>query len=291
MSFQINQYAINKGKCYPIQPSEAPTQNELGADIYWTPNNFVDFGKRKKEDLQEITSFFCEIDGGEKNEQIEKISKFLKPSCVIETKRGFHVYWYLEKPMDCTKDPVKAADWFRDILKNRICPALNADTQAADACRILRMPFYRYWKDGEGEFFIDIVFESENKYTPEQVLKAFPMVQKFERAPVRVVNKNQGDGSFWFKAGALDVIESLKVLSGTSHVMGERYEFKNKGNLTRLIINGKPSNAWIDAKGTIGSTDGAGPGLANWLYWYHKDWKKVAQIFKEVLKSKTDSCE
>lgn len=281
--FQVNLYTIQNGKCFPIDPKNASELNEARGDIYWTFNNFKAPGHRKKEDLREITCFFCEIDVKNKGEQKEIIMSRLIPSCVIETKRGFHLYWYLKDFIDCSDDPVGKADWFRDILKNRICPALGADSQAADACRLLRAPFYKYWKDGKGTFITDIVFESDKRYTVEEILRAFPVKTpqiSHENAPP--LRKVEGS-DLWSRANNLNVLNALERLSGSHAVNGETYAFKKQSGITRILCNGKKSNAWIDANGKIGSTDGAGPSIPNWLHYYAKDWAKVAKLIEEFF--------
>lgn len=260
--------------------------NEAKADIYWTPNNFRAWGARKKEDLTEITSFFCEIDTEDKPSQIRAIQRSgLVPSCVIETKRGFHVYWYLKEPIDCRADPVGKADWFRGILKHRICPALGADTQAADACRILRAASFRYWKDGLGTFISDIVFESDKFYMVPQILAAFQDTQKKEllRSVPRPRVSFPDDG-FWSRANSLPARESLEILSGRAEVNSEVFSFHPEGpKRTRIAVAGKNINAWIDDKGQIGSLDRAGPTVVNWLLYYHHDMGAVAKVLKDVF--------
>lgn len=283
--FQINYYGIRQGTCYPINDQNIAEENEKGADIYWTPNNFTAWGKRKKEDLAQITSFFCEIDEGPKSEQLKKLRSVIKPSCIIETKRGFHIYWYLKNPIDCIDDPIAKADWYRDILKNRICPTLGADLQAADACRLMRAAFMKYWKDGKGTFKTDIVFDSDEFYSVDEILNAFPE-KKQKPIPSKMPEFKKQEFSsddFWSRANQLDSVQSLQKLSGTAAVNGETFSFIKKGNSLRINCNGKKSNAWIDPNGRIGSTDGAGPAIPNWIYYYQKDWKRVAELIKEYF--------
>lgn len=282
--FQCNLYAIRNAKCFPITINEARSLNEDGADIYWTPNNFSDCGKRKKEDLTEITCFFCEIDSEDKESQLKSILKNITPSSLIETKRGYHVYWYLKDPIDCRQDPVGRADWFRSFLVDRICPVFGADTQAADASRILRMPMYRYWKDKLGTFEIKIAFESDITYSLNQIEKFFPKKKvepKVIRPPSQSINPNSK--RFWDKVNAIDCRVALETLSGSHYVNGERYAFVKEGGLTRIHVNGKASNAWIDGKGNLGSTDGACPRVPNWLQYYGHSLKSVAEISKEIF--------
>ncbi len=64
---------------------------------------------------------------------------------------------------------------------------------------------------------------------------------------------------------------------------GEVLTFRKQKDITRILVNGKESNAWLDRNGKIGSTADAGPAIPNWLYFYQKDWKKVADILKQVF--------
>jgi len=284
--YQSNFYGIKKDVgCIPLGERELTTRNENGWDIYWSPNNFTSYGKRKKEDLTQITTFFCEIDSDNKRDQIKKILAGIMPSSVVETKRGFHIYWYLKDFIDCTAEPVAKADWFRSFVVERICPIYGADTQAADASRILRAAFFRYWKDGKGEFISDIAFTSDKKYTLEEMERAFPVRAKprvFLESPRPVVTRQANN--FWEAANRIDALSGLQTLSGTAAVNMDRLEFKKEGRLIRIFCNGKKSNAWIDERGLIGSMEGGGPAIGNWLFWYHRDWKKVAAILKEYFK-------
>lgn len=284
--FQVNQYAIKDKKVFAVKPEDSRRLNESGHDIYWTPNNFTEFGVRKKEFLKKITGFYCEIDGGDKKAQIEKLKNHLVPSCMIETGNGYHVYWYLNNTIECTQDPLAKADWFRNIVVNRICTALDADTNAADACRLLRLPFYRYWKDGKGSRVIDIVFESERTYTLEQILSAFPERKAVEIKNFTAEKRNLvtgGNDSFWEAANRIPVVEGLQRLSGTDAVGMQKIELKKQGRVLRIFCDGKATNAWVDKNGLIGSLDGGGPAIPNWIFWYHKDWKKTSDLLKKYF--------
>lgn len=283
---EINYYAckIGSGSPFGIPYPEAQEYNEKGFDIYWTFQEFSIFGKRTKQDLRKIWAIAIEIDGDKEAAQ-KRISKLLKPSLVIESKNGYHIYWYLNSPIDCSSDPVGKADWYREFVKERVLPATGADPQAVDACRLLRVPMMRYWKDGKGEFMVDIKFDNEAKrYSLRELEMGFP---KKTQEPL-FINKIKREGStgFWDRCNQVDTRTGLEMLSGTSHVTGERYTFKKQGKITRIVVNGKASNAWIDEKGDIGSQDGAGPVIPNWLHYFHKSWPKVADIMKQVFEIK-----
>lgn len=267
----------------PIKLEQAREYNEKKYCIYWNMNEF-DFGKRKKEDIRAINCFYADLDVGTDEEMKKRIKMCLAPSSIIKTGSGYHLYWWLKEKIICVNNPVEMADWFRDFNVKRILPLLNSDSQAADACRLLRAPMYRYWKDGIGDRFVDIVFETDNQYSLNELERAFPE-KKEPIKPTTINHKKtfQDNDSFWTKANSLNAVDALNKLSGTKHVNGEIITIRPQGKVTRIYIGREPCNAWIDADGKIGSTAGAGPGIPNWLWYYCKDWKKVADTIKEVF--------
>lgn len=279
--FKINFYALKPGSVpFPASEDDLRNLNESGHDIYWTFNEFSDAGKRKKEDLRKIYAFAIDIDSMKEKDFDKIASKHLPPTLVIKTKRGFHVYWYLRDHIDCSHDPVSMADFYREFVKKRIVPVFKADLNACDACRLLRAPFFMYQKDGsKAEVFI--YFDQEHvRYSLEELEAAFPEVWQ---EPTKHPKPIQDTDAFWSKANALPCRESILKLSGTEHVNHEVFAFKQTSGLDRLMVNGKPSNCWIDKSGMIGSTVEAGPAIPNFLRFYGHDWPKVASIIQAVF--------
>ena len=288
----IDFYALKPGN--PPIPTDVYASgdlNESGYDIYWTVNEFFPEHHRKKENLIKIWAMYCEADNITETQMHELFKTTLEPSYVVKTKRGFHIYYDLDVPIDCRDNPVEKADWFRNWVLKRFIPVFKADPQACDACRLLRPAFYRYWKDGIGEFHTDLVVDNQpRRYSLEVLEKYFPEIEekKVEIYPRKIIEPTPG-GGFWEKANRLDALSSLQKLSGTEHVLGEKYTIKQKRDGTyRVHCNGKPSNVWIDTRGLIGSTDRGGPAIPNWLNWYWNDWTKVAQILKDFFDIKED---
>jgi len=276
---------VDKG-AFAVDLGDCRTLNEKGYDIYWTMNGF-DVGKRQTKDLKWINCFYADLDSGTWQQMQKKIKLYPEPSSVIKTGKGYHCYWYLENEINCSSDAEELALWYKAFLKQRIIPALNADVQAQDATRLLRAPFYKYWKSGNGETFIDLIYENGATYSLDFLEKHFPIVhenkkeeKEFNYAPTKI---STGD-SLWVGANKINCRSALEMLSGTSHVSGERYTFKKEGGgRTRIVIDGAKRNCWLDHNGKIGSTDAAGPSIPNWIFYYQKDWKRVAEILKEVF--------
>lgn len=276
------QESLGKG-AVPCTLTEADSYNRKGYDIFWTFNGF-EFGKRTKPDLKYINAFYLDLDAGSKQQMLLQIRKKLEPTFVISTGKGYHAYWVLEQEIDCSDEPVRWADWFREFLLERMQPAFNADPQACDACRLLRPAFFKYWKDGKGIINTDIVFESDRFYSLGELEMFFPKIAKAKPEKMPHVPRvgAQPTGNFWERANNIDVKSALEKLSGTEHVNGETYKLKPRGDGTiRVWCNRRPANVWIDRNGKIGSTAGGGPAIPNWLFWYKKDWKAVAKILEK----------
>jgi hypothetical protein len=288
MHAEIDFYAVKAKEniCFNVNHEQINDYNNKGFDIGWTRNIFTKKGQRRKENLYSINCFYADIDveEGEKPAVLDKIMRGLMPSLLVETKNGYHSYWYLKDPIIAVDDPIYWADYFREFTKTRIVPKVSGDPRACDVCRILRVPWMRYWKSPEPEFHTKVTVSNEDKfYSLAQIEYGFPKEKIFTATAWegQTFKKNQ---NFWANAHALNVEEAFKVLSGTHAVNGEKITMGQRTTSGRRInIDSKPHHMWLDRNGKIGSVDGGGPGIPNWLFWYHHDWKAVAAILKEFF--------
>jgi hypothetical protein len=260
-----------------IKPEDAPRLNEQGFGIFWTVNDFK--GRRTKDKLVKINAWAADIDAGTKAEMKARIeSAPLVPTLVVETKRGYHVYW-------AAKD-AKPEHW-KAIVWDRLVPYFGADKNAKDICRILRMPGFNHMKDPSDPFMIKTVWEHRVAYTEVQMASAFPSVisEETKRQDVRTIVRHGAHGnSLWEKVWSLNCEEGLERLSGHSSVNGETYSFHmNSSGTKNIFVNGKPTSCWVDRDGKIGSFSGGGPHIGRWLNWYGLSWSEVARVIKEVF--------
>lgn len=284
----FNYYARNETGFFPVTEEEELKYNEQGCDIFWTPQEFNGFGKRKIEDLKSIRFLCADFDGVEKKDIKQKFKHVALPTFVISTRGGWHAYWQLREWIPASKEVVET---YRRFVSERLVP-IGADPNAKDVSRLLRPAFRQYHRDSKKNvytaqnIFTDIIFESDVTYTWEQLEDLFRKPQTVNESKrtmpfIRVQQAPQGN--FWSQANLLPARESLERLSGSDVVDGESITFKEQSGVTRIIINGKPSNAWIDRDGRIGSTVGASPAIPNWLHFYCKDWARVAETIKKYF--------
>jgi hypothetical protein len=265
----------------PCTLEEARRYNtpELGWGVFCTLNTFN--GARRKENLTRIEAWAVDMDEGDKLLQHARIeSSPLIPSIVVETKRGFQVYW-------AAQDGAKTEHWNAIVLE-RLVPHFGADKNARDLCRILRMPGFLHLKDPSSPFKCVLRWKHLVRYSERQMADAFRWVPSKTavheaRTEARKAMPFDSGENFWDAVFGIDCEEGLSRLSGHWAVSGEQYTFhRNANGNTNLFVDGKGTSVFIDANGKIGSLDGGGPSLANWLRWFKHDWKTVITVLKEL---------
>jgi hypothetical protein len=270
-----------------ISFDEAWEKNQHGAELYFTVNEFQG-NRRVKEELKAILHVAADFDGITESELLSRLKRFPNPTMIVRTGNGFHVWWWLKTPV-VVDDPLKWSERYREFVESTLVP-IGADPNAKDVCRVLRYPASKYWKGKEQT--CDLILDTETGYTWEQLQKLFPRpakappLQNYSSGVPRVRPPLKNDSepfkdAFWEKANSIPQIDGLRHLSGSAHVGGEVYTFKKQGDVVRILVNGKPSNAWLDKDGRIGSTQNAGPFITNWLRYFGHDWKTVADIMKK----------
>ncbi len=285
----------------PVETADAARWNtpELGFGIFATVNSFN--GARRKENLTKINAWAVDMDEGTKAQMHAKlIASPLVPTIVVETKRGYQAYWAAQDG--------KAEHWNAIVLE-RFVPHFGSDANARDLCRILRVPGYLHLKDPADPFMVKAVWKHKVKYTERQVGEAFAWhankqshdaalkdAQRAANAEAREHAKRAAIASgmaptetMWEAIWNIDCEDGLSRLSGHWSVGGESYSFKSttRGN-RNLFVDGKSTSVFVDANKRIGSLDGGGPTLVQWLRWFKHPWATVITVLKEIYPSLAD---
>lgn len=259
-----------------LEPEDASTWNTRGWGIFATVQKFR--GARRKENLERIRAWAIDLDGGDKPEQRKRIEKSpLRPSSIVETKNGYHVYWYAEGAL---------AEHYRLIL-DRLVTFFGADKNARDLARVLRVPGFLHQKDPANPFPVRRVFrDAALVYLERDMLRTFPPseVELAERKRHEVQRREyDGKGDFWERVYNLDCLDGLERLSGHGACGGERFTFRRCANgNSNILVDGKGSSCWVDEAGRIGSKTNGGPTLYQWLRWYGNQPGECARVLKEI---------
>lgn len=138
--------------------------------VYFTPNwNYRKSNCVRKKNKATLINCFCvDIDRKDhwnktKKEIYEEVIKHIvEPSIIVETKNWYHLYWLLKNKVDVDKEKLEIYSEVEDYLVK----ITWWDEKAKDIARVLRVPWFRYWKDGEWKFKIKIIkFKPDLKYS------------------------------------------------------------------------------------------------------------------------------
>jgi len=259
---------------------EATEWNREGWGIFWTVNEFN--GPRRIENLTKINAWALDLDDGTKEQMLAKIRRGpLLPSLIVETKRGFQVYFR-------AKDG-QAKHW-NAIMLDRLVPFYGADSNARDLARILRVPDFWHVKNPKEPFLVRAVFNMDVAYSEEQIAIRFADIgskvraQKEQAQAKRAHRDPQVGESLWDAIFALDCEEVLARLSGHPAVSGEQYTFRRVGNGNlNILVDGKSTSCWIDRNKRIGSLSRGGPSATQWLRWFKLSYGEIAKVMKSLF--------
>jgi hypothetical protein len=269
-----------KGALPVASLDEATEWNREGWGIFQTVNSFK--GPRRIENLTAINAWALDLDAGTKDGQWQRIENGpLIPSLIVETKRGFQVYFN-------AKD-AKPEHW-NAIVLDRLVPYYGADANARDLARILRAPDFWHLKDPKDPFLVRVIHRRAVSYSEQQVALRYPDIGSRERAAKqqaqakRVYRDPMSGESLWDAIYQLDCEEALSRLSGHPAVGGEQYTFRRvgSGNLN-LIVDGKTTSCWVDKQKRIGSLARGGPSVTQWLRWFGVEYRDIAKIMKQLF--------
>lgn len=162
--------------------------NLAGYEAYMTINGFTDGKDTKEEQCINLNTFFCDIDDGKKNpDQLKKIIDKLEPSFIIETGRGYHIYYLLDEPI--YKSEVDNWDEIVELWKQietSIVTEFDGDHNAKKVTQLARQPDTFYWKESGEQYKkgTESVFKIKGihknlacRYSIKQMKEAFPPLQ------------------------------------------------------------------------------------------------------------------
>jgi hypothetical protein len=148
------------------------------------------------ENCSALPALFVDIDFKTTDERAarERLAVFpVVPSIVVNSGGGLHVYWLLREPIPLQQDSRGA----RNLLR-RLARALDADIQAAEPARVLRLPNTFNHKYGDKRRVRIERFQPERRYNPsdfDEWLPAEPAPAEASRftVPATISNGNRND--------------------------------------------------------------------------------------------------
>lgn len=166
--------------------------NDQGFEAYFTVNGFKAAPDARKDHLTSLNAFFVDIDGRKNPDELEAIKAKAMPTFIIETMRGYHIYWLLDEVI--YKEETEPEAWEEAIkewerIEQAIVTGLNGDPVVKDVTRIMRVPDSLYWKKAGADawtkgpdgalFKIKGVHKNPAaRYSMREMAEAFPIVEE-----------------------------------------------------------------------------------------------------------------
>lgn len=162
-----------------------------GNGVFFCPNEMGDIRNEKhnlrhEKNVIRFTSIFIDLDKGTLQEQRERIASFpLPPTLIVQTGRGHHAYWVLDR-----FEPVDAEAWKR--VQKAMAVRLESDPACTDPARLMRLP--DTWHVKAAHKWVSIIHCNEQwTYTMadfEEILK--PVKKVFNIPSGHAAGKNSG---------------------------------------------------------------------------------------------------
>lgn len=151
-----------------------------GDDIYWS---MAEFGERSRraDAAQQLQNFWLDLDCGEGKAYPTKADAFRafmdvglpKPTLVVDSGNGLHIYWTLHEPVPAQQWKVVAEHLKRACITH----SLDADhAVTADVARILRVPGTMNYKNPADPKPVRVVKRLGAKYSLAEFQTALPAV-------------------------------------------------------------------------------------------------------------------
>lgn len=148
--------------------------NIKGYNIYFLPNYPAEYngGTVEGSHIDKFEYIFVDMDLKEgiyknKEEFLVALGSFsLEPTKVIDSGNGVHVYWAM---ID-----LDAMSFLR--LQRRLCRFLKTDEAVSKIYQLMRLPNTANVKEEDNPKLCEVLFETNNKYTCEQLDKALPQI-------------------------------------------------------------------------------------------------------------------
>jgi hypothetical protein len=235
--------------------------NQQNYEIYFVPNS----GGYSGDTITRFNCVFVDLDKGRDNEgeyydleevalykqaKLSEINNFeLKPSYIIETRNGFHIYWLLEDG--------STLEQFSEC-EERLISYFDGDLVVKNPARLLRLPSYYWNKDPKNKFMVRIIQVSGSRYDISSIITHLPEPTPSEKG---VNNRKKykellstddtkssfttlGDNLINLKNKNIEAIQSIiKPKGATLNSHDEVYDYLKKQDLRELLgLHGKTFN-------------------------------------------------
>jgi len=153
--------------------------NQAGAGIFLTINK-TDLKGRSKQNIRSLRSLWADLDEKDAAEKFQPESLVIKPTIMVRTGHGQHLYWCLTEKVEATKDTVDLHESSLRGIQQALAP-YGADRAVCEVARVMRVPGF-YNMKREPYPLVKLLLSNGPRYSMEQIGEGFPPVGKQGRS-------------------------------------------------------------------------------------------------------------
>ena len=155
--------------------AELERLNAAGAGIFAAVNG-TDGKGRRKGNVRTLRAWWADVDLKGAREPLDLDRLPLRPSMVIQTPGGWHLYWLAQTPIPCDGEACKIEHEAEVKAIARALAAFGGDLKACDVARVLRVPGFLHLKAEPAP--VALLWADGPRYTREQIRAAFPLEER-----------------------------------------------------------------------------------------------------------------
>jgi hypothetical protein len=148
-------------------------RNREGAGIFLAVNGTDGMG-RSKAHIQELRAWWTDLDEKAATAVFRPEGLSLKPSLVVRSGHGTHLFWRAREPHGCARDPGRQLCHEAELRRiQKALAAFGADPAVCEVARVMRLP--GFWnRKREPHRLVELASSRPISYMPEEIRAAFP---------------------------------------------------------------------------------------------------------------------
>lgn len=169
-------------------------ENAKGMGIFYAVNSMVP-GKRGRDYVQSVEAYYVDVDGipdqyAKDMKSEEMLMSAAPPTVIVYTKNGVQALW------DVMGAPIDAEHYKR--VEMGLITAFNADRNAKDIARVLRMPGTMHVKQPLSPYLCTVMYQDDDMvYNVDDITSTYPPPPEHHVTHPSGVSHPPGDESEW----------------------------------------------------------------------------------------------
>ncbi len=219
-----------------LDPDIIAKYNQRKYGTWFTPNSMKN-GKRRKIDTSRFNAIVLDMDFKGTVEEIaeqkaiklkELLDLQLKPTVIVETRNGYHLYWFLVLG---TIIDIEVFAALQILMQQK----LDTDPGSLGAEHLFRVPGYNHWKVQDDPFMCQIIHADYTKrYTYDELVHKYGGKKKLEHLKRKSVMRDYSGKPI--KLAAFNDKGDVNSIHEGCDIIAELSTKKDPSHIERLVL-------------------------------------------------------